>query len=143
MAYTVSAYVTRAGQSNLDINDHLNYVIATGLMGGQVNWERKQITSPYMDGAFTVSRRANNVDEPVQIHVYGDDHLDLVDNVRELIDAFTQNSFDIVITIDSATTIYHCEAANYAVEWSGPKFASNMTTVNMVVPRKPYTEGMV
>jgi len=141
--FNLSAHVTRAGQSNLDINDHLNYIIATAFFGGQVQWERKQIASPYMDGEHTVSRRARNVEETVQIHVYGEDHTDLTANIRELVSAFSQNTYDIVVTIDSAVTIYHCEAANYSVEWSTPKFASNMTTATFIVPRKPYTEGMV
>lgn len=141
--FNLSVHVTRAGQSNLDINDHLNYIVATGFFGGQVNWDRKQISSPYMDGDYTVSRRARNVEETVQIHVYGQDHADLIENVRRLVSAFTQTMFDIVVDIDGATTIYHCEAANYAVDWNSPKFASNMTTVTFVVPRKPYSEGMV
>lgn len=140
--FNLSAHVTRAGHPNLDINDHLNFIIATGFMGGQVSWDRKQISSPYMDGEHTISVHARNVEETVQIHVYGDNHPSLVSNARTLVEAFTQPRYDVVIDINGAVSIYHCETANYSIEWSTAKFASNMTTVTFVVPRKPYAEGM-
>ena len=95
MSIPVTAYVTREllALDNLYINDHLTYALTTTLMGGQSAWDRNEASSPWVDGEFTVSRKKRNVTEQIVIDVYGSDQVELQDNIKTLIQAFTQDNF--------------------------------------------------
>lgn len=138
MALGTTASVTRSllGLGNLDINDHVSYVLSYGILGANTSWERNQVKSQWVDGDVTVSRRRGNVIEPMVFHVYGNDQSDLQSNISTLIDAFIQDSFTMTIDLDGSTYQYSCESADHSVEW-GYKMHSAMTTVTFQVPRKP------
>lgn len=145
MALTVTATVTRGdlGLSDLNINDHNNYSIAPNTMGGATSWDRNQVSSPWVDGEITISRRRSNVMEPVLVNVYGVSQPDMLANLQTLVDAFCQNSFTMIIKLGSATYQYSCEAADYSIEW-GYKMHSTQCMANFQVPRHPIpTSGGV
>lgn len=139
MSLTFSASVTRSslGLGDLDIHDGLNYVITNRLFGGSVSYQRNQVSSPYVDGDVTVTRRRPNVSENISIHVYGSDHASMATNVSALIAAFSQDSFNIGVTVGNQLYQYQCEAADYQMEWDQAKMHSTQTTVNFQLPRRP------
>lgn len=136
---TVTAVVTRSslGLPNLNINDHSKYVLTTTMLGGSVAWQRNAISSPYVDGDITVTRRRPTVVEPMEIYVYGTNGANLMWNTAEVINAFCQDAFSLTVTINGATRQYSCESSDYSIEYNNAKFASKMCTVRLQVPRKP------
>ena len=56
---TLIALVSRdlLGLGALNINDHENYRVAPGFLGGQVTWVRSTAASPYMDDEVTAENR--------------------------------------------------------------------------------------
>lgn len=136
---TVSAAVTRTdlGLSNLNINDHDKYILSTTILGGSVAWQKNQVSSPYVDGDITITRRRPTVIEPFEVYVYGTSGATLMTNTQALIDAFSQDSFSLSVTINGATRQYACETADYSLEYSHTKFASHMCTVRFQLPRNP------
>ena len=143
----MSVTITRSslGLLDLDINDHLNYIVAgPEFLGGQMSWERNQVSSPFVDGDFTVNRRRQNVTENVVIEIMAGSGLELQVNTRVLTQAFSQDEFYMKVEINKATSIYRCEAADYKLVTSGPRFVANQIQCVFSVPRRPIptAEGL-
>lgn len=139
MALAFTAQVTRTllGLGNLNVNDHLNYITTTQIMGGTVSWQRNAVSSPYVDGDVTVSRRRANVTDQFVINVLGATHAQIKTNLTTLINAFMQDEFDLLLSADGATYQYKCETSDYSVEWNHAKWHDNLVTVSFQVMRKP------
>jgi hypothetical protein len=137
LAVTVSR--TALGLADLDINDHVAYRCAAQLLGGQVTWRRNQVTSPWVDGAVTVSRAREMVTEQLGVEVFGADATELEAHVTTLIQAFQQSSFTLTVTVESLAHGYACEAAdiNYAQFWNGPRLVARQAQLVFSVPRQP------
>lgn len=136
---TFAASVTRSdlGLAALNINDHTTYRVANEIMGGNVTWDRKTVSSPYVNGDVTIHRRRGNVSERFGIYVYGSNQTNLQNNVKALIDAFSQNSFTLSMTLDSVEWSYRCEASDYQIEWSNAHLFSNQVRVLFNLIRNP------
>jgi hypothetical protein len=137
IALTASVTRSALGLSNLNINDKKKYNITATMLGGGVSWQKQQVSSPYVDGDVTVTRRRPTVMEPLEIYVYGKTGNELTNNIRTLIDAFIQDTYNLLISIDGSTRQYKCECADYTIEYANTKFASGMTMVRFNVPRNP------
>jgi hypothetical protein len=146
MLLDLSVVLTRdwLGLAPLEINDRVRYKIADQLMGTQVTYNRNQITSPWMDGAVTVSRQLEVISEPVSVEVWGrhgeGDPLSnavLQQNMATVLRAFNQDNFTLTIAVENATYAYQCEAADYQVTWTGNRFLAKEGYIAFSVPRQP------
>jgi hypothetical protein len=143
----LSVTISRAllGLTPLEINDQVLYKVAPGLLGGQVSWQRTTASSPYMDDDITVNRRRGRVNEPLLVEVFGRSKGQpdatspklLKDNLTTLIQAMVQDTFDLTIVMDAQTYTYACEAADYSMAWTTPRWAARQLQVAFVVPRAP------
>jgi hypothetical protein len=135
----LSVQVTRTslGLSNLEINDHNSYYVADSFMGGQVAWQRTQVSSPWIDDEVTVNRRRGKVMENVVVEVLGLTQSALSANISTLIEAFNQDNFTLGVTIDGVQRSYQAEAADYQVQWNGPRQVAKQIQVVFSVPRSP------
>ena len=131
--------VSRAllGLADLAINDHLAYYLSPQFLGGQVTWNRQQATSPFVDGAVTTYRTRGMVTEQLGVEVLGDTPGELDGNLAVLLAAFVQDSFHLAVAIGAQSWEYLCEAADYQVAWSGPRFIARQLQVLFGVPRQP------
>lgn len=144
LGLTVTVTRTLLGLADLNINDHSVYALAPGTMGAQVTWNRTTVSSPYLDDAVTVNRMRGKVNEAVIIEVLGVDQAALASNVDALIKAFSQDHYTLTIGIGSQTYAYRCEAADYQMTWTGPRFVARQVQVVFQVPRSPIpTQGPI
>lgn len=137
---SVSAKVSRPelGGGDLDINDHSTYIIATGsILGGTVQWDKKQVSSPVVEGDITTHRRRTNIMETLSIYVKGDSIGDMMSNIRDLVDAFTQDRYSVQINIGSSNNEWDCEAADYSVTMDNVHVYNKYAVVTFSIPRKP------
>lgn len=136
---TLSVLVSRTilGLSDLQINDHTNYFIAPGSFGGAVTWNRTQVQSPYIDGAVTVNRTRNMVNDAINVEVRGNDTAGVHTNLQALLNAFIQDNYTITVSVNGSSRQYACEAADYHAEWTGPRWVANQIQVALTVPRFP------
>ena len=139
MALTFGASVSRTllSLADLDINDSVNYLVGNQILGSGVSWERKQVSSPWVDGDFTVTRRRPNVSDKIEVRVYGGDQEELKDNLESLVEAMTQDNFILNLTLDAQSYSYSCESADYQISWGKELRHSNQTIVTFQIPRKP------
>lgn len=139
LTLTTSASITRTllGLDELNLNDHVNYSLAAGIMGGQVTWERNEVSSPWVDGELTVSRRKRNVQENIVVNVYGASYAGLQARMQSLIAAFTQDNFAIYFGISGMGRGYKCFAADYQVSWDTARMKALNVPITFMVPRLP------
>ena len=136
---TFAATVTRSdlGLGSLNINDNADYKVGNEIMGAMVTYDRKIVSSPYVNGDVTVHRRRGNVSEKFSVYVMAATQTELQTNTKTLIDAFSQNKFNLAVTLDSVQYTYQCEASDYQVEWSNAHMFSLMVKVTFNLIRNP------
>ena len=138
---TLSVLVSRESLtlSDLQINDHSNYIVAgPEFLGGTVAWDKTRVSSPYMDGDVITHMRKGNVQEQVVVEVLGTDIGDLKTNLKVLVDAFSQMSYLLKVSINSEEVQYICEPADYKIVSSTPRYAAKQLQVGFTVTRLPY-----
>ena len=128
---------TALGLAPLDICDGLDYYVSPTFFGGQVSWNRTQVTSPFVDGSTTTNRTRQMVTEPCTVEIITDNPGDLHDAMDALVDAMIQDAFTITITMDGETYKYQCEAADYQRIWMGPREIAHQGQLVLSIPRQP------
>lgn len=128
---------TLLGLDPLDINDHDTYYLSPTFLGANVQWNRTQVTSPFMDGAVTTQRQRQMVTENITIEVLGGSAPGLKAAFDVLVSAFIQDSFTLTVGVGAATYRYACETSDYQLIWSGPRFVANQGQVVLQMPRQP------
>jgi len=137
---SVNAKVTRTdlGLGDLNINDTTKYRIAgPSVMDGTTAWERNQVTSPWVEGDITISRRRGNVTSQLNIYVTGSTIGDMLANIRTLVDAFTQNRFTVQINMGTSVNQWDCEAADYSVVMDTAHVYNMYAMATFSLQRKP------
>lgn len=122
----------------LILGDGNPYYIATQFLGAGVTWDRQQVSSRWVDGDFTTSRRRANVTEQIAVEVVCPDMFTLQNAVETLIDAFVQDFYLMTTTVDGQLWTYQCEAADYQnAMWNTPRLAACQGQIIFSVPRRP------
>lgn len=138
---SISALVSRTQLSlaNLDINDHVKYVLAGPLaFSGAVQWNRTQVEAPWVDGQITTERHRVNTTESLGVYVAGTSMADLDANLGTLIEAFSQDRFTFQLVVGGANHAWDCEAADVSqVLYDTAHAVAKYVTVTFAVPRKP------
>jgi hypothetical protein len=122
----------------LEIADGNPYFVSTQFLGTGISWDRQTVSSRWVDGDYTVSRRRGNVVEQVAVEVRCASTLALRLATEVLIAAFTQDNYTMTVTVDGQVWAYQCEAADYqALQWSTPRLAAHQGQMLFGVPRRP------
>lgn len=125
------------GLPPLQINDHLNYYIAPSFLGASQSWQRNTVGSPFIDGTTTTFRTRQMVQEPIQVEVPADTTAELYTQMATIVQAFSQDSFTMTVTVNGQVTQYACEAADFTVLWQSPRIVNKQGQVTFTMPRQP------
>lgn len=125
------------GLADLNINDHTNYYVAPGTFGATVSWRRQTVSSPWIEGQFTVGAVRDQVEDKLVVEVKGADQLSLQNNVKALIDAISQSSFSMTMSLDTAYYTYACEASDYTIDWTNTRWIGRQVQVTIALRRSP------
>ena len=123
-------------ESPLSINDHVNYYVSE-LGDSQVSWRRQTTSSPWVDGTVTTHRSKENITRNLSVEVLGATMADAASNAKTLIDAISQDYFDISIGIDDALTIYRCEASDYSWVQAKERWHASRGVLTISLIHKP------
>lgn len=142
----VSLFVTVTrdllGLSPLEIASSPDYYIGTQFLGAQVQWERQQVSSNWLDGAVTVSRHRGAVTEQIAVEILGGSLNSVRIKMITLINAFVQDNFRMTVVAGDSTRIYQCEAADYQdASWNTPRMSGAQGQILFSVPRQPLLLG--
>lgn len=128
---------TELGLPPLSVNDHLNYILGDEQLGGTNSWKRQSVSSPYVDGEFTVNRTLGIVEERLSIDCLGADSYSLQVAIAALVDAVSQSRWTLTMRVDDSVWAYDCEAADYTVGWEKSRRMVFRSTVLLAVRRQP------
>jgi hypothetical protein len=137
---TLSVTVSRdsLGLPPLEIATSPDYYIGTQFLGANVQWDRQQVGSQFLDGMVTVNRHRQMVTEQIAVEITADTMTDVQTKMGDLITAFIQNSFTMVVHAGGSSRVYNCEAADYQdASWTTPRMAGAQGQVLLSVPRQP------
>lgn len=136
LSVTVSRDALGLGPLEVAFGDR--YYCAPKFLGGQVQWNRKKISSPFVDGEITTQRSRQNVTENIGVEVRAPTSADLQAFTEELIAAFLQDRFTLTVIADGVTWSYRCETADYQVlTWDTARMVARAGQVLFQVPRQP------
>jgi|LauGreDrversion4_2_1035121.scaffolds.fasta_scaffold436237_2 hypothetical protein len=136
MDLSVTLSRTLLSLADLEINDHENYYIAE-LGDLSVAWRRVVTSSPYVDGEITTQRSRQNTNRQVTVEVLGTDWGNAQANARALIDALSQDEFEMTITQDTEVTTYLCEASDYVWKQAKERWHSTRGQLTFGLLSKP------
>ena len=130
---------TLLGLGELDVNDHVNYVLAgPQAVSGAVNWDRRQVSAPWVDGDITISRRMASSTENLSFYVAGSTQADLDTHIATLKQAFFQDRYTFQMIVGGSNHAWDCEAADLTqVLYDTTHAFAKYVTVTFSVPRMP------
>lgn len=137
----VSCSRTSLGLADLDLNDHVAYITSgSSVFSGTVSWRRNTVSSPYVDSQVLVGAVKDLVQDEFSVEVLngpGGTHLDLQNNLKTLITAFSQWNFNITFQWDTAVYTYSCMPSDYSVDWTQGRAQSQQLLVKFSLQRSP------
>lgn len=138
----VIATVTRAQlpfpNSELNINDGINYVLGKNVRVGAVTWRRETVNSPFVEGRVPVHEIKDAAESTVTVYCLGTHHTMLNQNIETLLEAFTQQySYELRLNIEGINYRWSCERADYEVAFATETLVAKFVPVQLTFHRKP------
>lgn len=136
----ITATITRATGGPLAIEDPNVYrVIAFG-PGGRT-WRRDTVSGRYQHGRALLNAVLESGTALMQVRVYGATWVEVCNRAQAMVDAFSQMTYVLTVTIEGATTSLACEAADITL-MGGDVFQKHhamagMQEFQLVIPRDP------
>lgn len=126
------------GSAWVDLNDRSNYQIH-GDFRETSQTERRRITaaSVIVEGEYTVHSVRSNVTETVNVWVYGATQAVVSANLVALENLFSQNSYQLRITLDNSRETWNCFVADYSYTRNQAFSHNGRALFSAQVPRLP------
>lgn len=110
---------------------------------GIVTWRRDLARSPYLHGAQLLGKVKDLVEGcTLDIDVTGADQAAIKTNVTTLVNAFSQFSYVLTLTLDASTWAWTCQPADYRID---PAKGSNvyglLCSTRFVFARQPVASS--
>lgn len=122
----------------LEINDGHKYSLtAESLVATQRTWRRQEVSSPFVDGTFTVNAVLENISLPVSLYVYGADHGDMVRNLEAVTAAFEQFDYILAIRRGEHAEVWRCQLSDSSIDTRREFQHARMAMVTFPVPCYP------
>jgi len=126
------------GLEDLDINDGVAYRVGRNLEVNAVSWRREAATSPFVHGRIPVIEVKDAMESSIDIYVLGEDHAELDQRLKTLLDAFTeQYSYTLRLSVDGYSHAWSCERADYSVGFATEFLAALTVPVRLTFHRHP------
>lgn len=145
LATSVVITRTELSLSDLELNTSSGddyKVIKNELAGGALGWRRQTVTSPFVEGRALINAVKDVVISPIGIRVTGSTQADLKSKMQALVNAFTQQSYQITETIGGQVWgVYQCEPADIVIGsgsvYHTEQFIAFKQEFRAQIPRKP------
>lgn len=125
------------------LNDKIYYRLGARTLGDTTQTKnRLSSTSTLFDGEWIFHSTNANVTETIEVRVASDRWSEIAAATDALIEAFSQNYYEVRITIDDYREVWRCFPADYTISRSHTQLHAFQQTVTFSVPRLPsVTQG--
>lgn len=137
---SIIASVTRAELflADLDLNDGVKFTLGQNVNVGSVTWRKETAQSPFVQGRVPVHEVKDASESTIVVYVLGATHAALNANLKELLDAFTeQYSYILRINVEGSDNQWECERADYEVAFATETLSARFVPVTLSFHRKP------
>jgi hypothetical protein len=124
------------GWLSLEDHDHY-YIAADSFQAAQMTWRRQTVQGPYVAGRFVTHAVPDTVTETLNVRVLGESQLQLQSNLADLIDAFSQMSYELVWSVEIMAYTWVCEMADYAIDFTNSLLFARNLSARFSIPRNP------
>lgn len=140
MISTLTAVVT--GTAGLTLSHANGYDISLERFGpGPRTWRRETITSPFMSGRWLIDSQLDTSNAPMDVFVFGTTASQFATRTDALLDAFSQRTYNLQLTIDGVLYEWACEPADIAPgadgEFNIGDLAAFGQDFHLSIPRDP------
>lgn len=127
-----------------ELNDSIHYKVEGSSFNETSNtWRRTTVESPWIGGRFLTNAVPDTVEENLTIYVYGQDQVDVQDNIDHLVQVFSQFSYIMEFALDQNRAQYQCECADYSISRTREFIHNNMASMTFRIPRIPEFDRIV
>jgi len=134
----------REGTRWFELNDGARFKVeGSSFEETAQSYRRQTVESPYIGGRFVVNAVPDVVEETLVLWIYGQDQVDLDDNIELVVRLFSQFSYLLEMTYDTSKKRYECEMADYSISKTRELVHNNMAQIRLRVPRIPEFEREV
>jgi hypothetical protein len=102
-------------------------------------FRRKMVTSDFFDGEYLVRKVADSVKRTWTVGVLGGDRIELETNLINLRTWFTQDSYNVRVSLDDYLETMLCDAADVSVDGSHVFLHNTMYSVKVSFSTDPKT----
>lgn len=122
----------------MTVNDTFRYrATARALESSTQQRRRKMVSSSMYDGEWEVHSTLGNVEEKIEIDVYGADQVEVTENLQKVIAAFSQRVYNVRVTRDNAREIWRCFPAEYSITRGQINSHNRRATIALSISRFP------
>jgi len=143
VSYTITRSELSLSTLQLNTTPGNNYRVITDSMGtGDISHRRLTADSPWVPGETLVASVKEQVSMPLGIRVTAASNAALKADMTTVVNAFSQFSYTITVTLDSQTWgVYSCQPADFSIGDSGNYQNLQMITyrqeIYLQIPRNP------
>ena len=120
------------------LNDLMNYRVNAEDFGERAQTLRRvTATSPFYDGTFLVHSTLENVEEKVNVYVYGASQNHVTENMLALLELFAQDSYNVRVSMNDHVETWLCQPADYSIDRTHVMAHNGLALVKFAVPRMP------
>ena len=121
-----------------ELNDSVKYRVEGSSFGEtSTTFRRKTVESPYIGGRFLIHATEETVEENLVVYVYGQDQVDLEDNIQKVVSLFTQYQYFLEFVLDENRRRFTCEMADYSITRQRELIHNTMALISLRIPRIP------
>jgi hypothetical protein len=144
---TITATVSRTSGGPLSLEDPGVYEIIAFGPGGR-SWRRTTVESRFQHGRALLGAVLDTSTAILQVRVKGTSFTQVANRAQTLVDAFSQLTYTLTVTVDGASFSFACEAAEIAPLGGDllQKYhaMARMQEYQLVIPRHPVpTSGVM
>ena len=138
LAIIASVTRTELTLADLDLNDMTKFILGQNINVGSVTWRKEAAQSPFIQGRIPVHEVKDAAESSIVVYVLGATHAALNANIKELLDAFTeQYSYILRINVEGVDNQWECERADYEVAFATETLNARFVPVTLSFHRKP------
>lgn len=137
LSTTVLVRRAALGLSDLNINNQTDYVLATPFLGGTMAWDRRSVSSQWVDGDVLITKRKQMVQQQVIVYVVGDTQASIASKATTLAQAVSQENYTIRAGIGSLVAEWICDPADYAVDMTNYHWTNHKVKMTLNIPMQP------
>lgn len=130
------------GLPDLELEAPGNFHIIRNTLGpGAAGWRRQTVTSPFVHGEILIGAVRDIEQAALGVRIRGSDAAQVAARIQTVVNAFSQFSYHLYVTMDGALRVWECQPADYSIgdggTYQGFHWTAKQQEIRLQIPRSP------